>query len=103
MVESIELRMCGGAEVRKVSPPPRDEAFAVAEGACPYCGASPFRVGGKGKHVAAGEEGHDTYVARAACASARCGREVGVLAAKVSTVFGLEEDERVTAGPWRVY
>jgi len=99
----IELRMSGGAETRSVKAPPRDEVFAIAEGACPYCGASPFRVGGTGKHIAAGDEGHDTYVARAKCASAACGREVGVLVARVDTIFGLEEDERVTAGPWRVY
>ena len=102
-IESIELRMCGGAEVRPVKPPPRDEMWAIAEGACPYCKASPFRIGGKGKHIAAGNEGHNTYVARAECANPECNREVGVLAAKVSTIFGLEEDERVTAGPWRVY
>lgn len=47
------------------------------------------------------QESHDTYRAAAVCA--KCGAPRGVLRARLGTLFGLEEDERVMAGPWRVY
>lgn len=69
--------------------------FAVQ---CPGCKAGPpLAVRGLGIHT----REHAAYVARAACV--RCGAVVGSLRAEVETVFGLEEDERVLAGPWRVY
>lgn len=44
---------------------------------------------------------HDTYVAPAFCVG--CGNGRGTLRVKVDTLFGIEEDERVLHGRWRVY
>lgn len=68
--------------------------FAEAPEPC-ACGSR--LVGGTGREV----ESHGTYRARGLCAGCREPR--GVIRAQVETVFGLEEDERVLAGPWRVY
>ena len=43
--------------------------------------------------------GHDTYEADASCGC--CGKRVGTLRVKVSTIFGIEED--VLNGRCRVY
>lgn len=68
--------------------------FVEAEEAC-ACGSR--LVGGTGREI----EGHDVYRARGLCVGCRAYR--GVIRVQVATVFGLEEDERVMAGPWRVY
>ncbi len=82
-------------DVRKVES--RGDA-ALAEGACPKCKATPFMIAGGGQRI----EGHDTYAADGACLS--CRKPIGVIRAKVSTLFGLEEDERVLYhGRARVY
>lgn len=61
------------------------------------CACGSELVGGTGKQI----ENRDTYRAEALCG--KCREPRGVLRAQVETVFGLEEDERVLAGPWRVY
>lgn len=43
---------------------------------------------------------HDTYESDAHCA---CGKPVGKIRVRVSTIFGIEEDERVLYGRCRVY
>lgn len=65
--------------------------------ACPVCKVAPVRARGTGKRI----ESHDTYAANAVFVC--CGAPAGVLRVKVDTIFGIEEDERVLAGPWRVY
>lgn len=81
-------------DVRKVQP---IDEHAIAEGACPKCKHDPFLVAGTGQSV----ESHDTYRADAVCLS--CKERVGVLRVQVETIFGVEEDERVQGGPWKVY
>lgn len=71
--------------------------FATFSGACPCCRAVPFRVAGEGQE----REGHDTYAARARCID--CDKHVGTVHARVDTIFGIEEDERVLHGRCRVY
>ena len=44
--------------------------------------------------------GHDTYASVAACL---CGERLGTIVVKMSTIFGLEEDEAVLYGRCRVY
>lgn len=44
---------------------------------------------------------HDTYYAPVKCLA--CGVQLGELHAKVSTIFGIEEDDRVLHGRPRVY
>jgi len=64
---------------------------------CPACKREPpLLVSGWRSH-----RGHDTVTARAVARC--CDTDIGTIAVKMSTIFGLEEDERVTAGPWRVY
>jgi hypothetical protein len=61
------------------------------------CGCGATGIAGKGKRIAT----RDTYEADAFCVG--CGEQVGVLRAKVETIFGLEEDEAVLNGRWKVY
>jgi len=69
---------------------------------CPRCGRKPHpeqgvHVQGRGRRIA----DHDVYEADgyAYC----CGAALGLIRARVSTIFGLEEDERVLYGRARVY
>lgn len=47
------------------------------------------------------EKTHDTYIADAVCCG--CGKQRGAIRAKVSTIFGIEEDERMLSSVARVY
>ncbi len=70
----------------------------LVDAACPAAGcAPPLKVGGSGRRI----ESHDTYAADAFCMC--CGARVGTLRVVCSTIFGVEEDERVLNGRCRVY
>ena len=71
--------------------------FATVETACPHCEHDPLRASGHGVCV----DGHAAYTADAFCFD--CGKRVGTLRVQVSTIFGIEEEERVMSGPWKVY
>jgi len=73
------------------------ESHLVVRGACPKCAHEPFCVAGSGRHIG----GRDFYVSDAVCLE--CRERVGEIQVKVETIFGLEEDERMLNGPWRVY
>lgn len=73
---------------------------------CPNCGWRPPTVLGiltgikvHGRHQRI--ESRDTY--RSEAISICCDQVVGVIRVQMSTIFGIEEDERVLNGPWRVY
>lgn len=68
---------------------------------CVECGMSPMRVAGSGIHFASGKDRHDTYEANAYCT--QCKVRVGTLRVRMSTLFGIEEDERVLNGRCRCY
>lgn len=70
--------------------------FVIVDGACPHCEAEPFKAQGRGM-----SHDHDTYYAQARCLG--CDKAVGQIELHVSTVFGIEEDERVLNGRCRVY
>ena len=76
--------------------------FVYVPGACAKCGA---KVGGKFK--VQGRPGsrvrtYNTYESDARCVA--CQQSIGKLVATVSTIFGIEEDERVILyGRPRVY
>lgn len=71
---------------------------AIAVGECPSCAATPLKIVGRGRTI----EGHDTYVSPAVCVA--CDDEIGTIRARVSTLFGLSEDEAVLVhGRARVY
>lgn len=82
---------------RDCTPPFVGADHAMVVGACPECGITPFKVAGKGMHIAE----HDEYHADGYCLA--CKARVGTIIAVVSTIFGLEEDERMLAGRCRVY
>jgi hypothetical protein len=65
--------------------------------ACPQCKLSPVKAHGKGITART----HDTYIAEAVTDC--CGASVGQMQTKVSTIFGIEEDEAVLHGRPRVY
>lgn len=80
----------------------------LAPGTCPHCGAGEKDAApatGPVFQVSGGDPTRksDRYVAVATCCA--CKAHVGRLEAVFETIFGLEEDERMT-GPgarWRVY
>lgn len=72
------------------------EGYQAVEAEDP-CACGCKMVAGTGREI----EGRDTYRAQGLCVQCRAPR--GIIRAQVETIFGLEEDERVLAGPWRVY
>lgn len=77
---------------------PAEDVLAVeVPGVKCQCGAEPLFVSGCGKRI----HNHDTYRADAVCP--KCDGHVGVLYLQVSTLFGLEEDERVFSMGVRIY
>lgn len=91
----ITITLADGS-VRRLSPLPSGER-AIAEGSCPACGAAELPVAGRGRYV----ETRDTYAARGVALC--CGEDIGIIRARVDTIFGVEEDERVLHGRCRVY
>jgi hypothetical protein len=75
---------------------PENERWIDVNGCCPACKAKELRVIGE---KARQEIGHDTVTAPALC----CGAKIGTVHVTLSTIFGLEEDERVLHGRPRVY
>jgi len=71
--------------------------FVEAKTDCPHCKASaPIKVqGGESFHD------HDTYTCAAFCVG--CKGSLGKMKVQVDTIFGIEEDNRVLNGRWRVY
>ncbi len=77
---------------------PESEKWIDVDGRCPSCNADGLRVIGDKRRQ---QIGHDTVTAPALALC--CGREVGAVHVEMSTIFGLEEDERVLHGRPRVY
>jgi hypothetical protein len=77
---------------------PESERWIDVQGQCPACNSEEFRVIGD---VTRQKIGHDTVKAPALALC--CGAEVGEVHVELSTIFGLEEDERVLHGRARVY
>jgi len=77
---------------------PKDGATAilVPKQSCPHC-KKELTVTGGGKHI----KNQDTYAAPAICVA--CNMYVGELELQVSTLFGLEEDERVLSMGVKIY
>lgn len=88
-------REVGDPETRTVTV---DGSIFTAEMSCPGCRAQPFKLRQVTNKVRYSEE---LYRAGAECIA--CGDPVGYVYEKPDTIFGIDEDERVLAGPWRVY
>lgn len=72
--------------------------FAEAKTHCPKCKVAPLGVHGRGKRI--GDDDRH-YVSDAFCHT--CSERIGTIKAFPSTIFGLEEDERILYGRCRVY
>jgi hypothetical protein len=81
----------------KVVPPYEGASHADVPGQnCPHC-KKELRVQGTGKHI----KSFDTYASVGICVA--CEKPVGEIQAKVNTLFGLEEDERVFSMGVKIY
>ncbi len=93
---TLEIQRHSGNETRLVTP---GELFGIAEGLCPGCGATPFKVVG-GEVIGASTAGMRVAGGVSLC----CRQNVGYLRAEPETLFGAEEDRAVLAvGRARVY
>lgn len=72
-----------------------ETAQVKATGKVQTCGGA--TIHGTGKRI----ESYDTYASDAKCAT--CGTDVGIIRAKVPTLFGLEEDERIFSMGVKIY
>lgn len=83
---------------RRVVEPYSGADHGIADGACPHCGAEPFKVAGSNMHPSADDRAWEAD-GKALC----CGASVGVIRAEPDTLFGVREDEAVLHGRARVY
>lgn len=81
---------CEGERVAIATPFEGADHAVVTGGACPGCGASPFKIAGDGRRPSIDDRAWeaDGY---ALC----CKRCVGVIRVEPSTLFGVREDEAV--------
>ena len=93
----MKITVSVGGTKRAATRPFEGADHVVATGACPHCSIEPFKVRGSG----ISRNDHDSYYADAECVA--CGKFVGTIRAKMDTLFGIEEDERVLNGPYKVY
>jgi len=91
----MSIKLLGKKKI-PIRPPPQSEYVEIDE-ECPNCKDRPVILTGGGKHIA----GYDTYEAPAICC--KCEKVVGTFYAKVSTIFGLEEDEAVMRMGAKIY
>ena len=98
----MQITLTDGEGRKLVAKQPHENAdrVIVENGACPKCKLAPLVCRGRGMTIDPNAS-HDTYRADATCCG--CDAPVGVLRVKVSTIFGIEEDERVLNGRCRVY
>ena len=87
----------GKVQELKLPFPEADAAVVQPPAPCPHCGAEEMKVQGTGKHI----ESQDTYASNAITTC--CSKHVGTIRAKVNTLFGIEEDERVFSMGVRIY
>lgn len=92
----MKVFLVTAAGQRPITPPDHITTAATCEGDCPSCRA-PLRVVGKNKRTV-----DDRYYAADGHCEA-CLAHVGEIQAHPSTIFGIEEDERVLHGRPRVY
>jgi hypothetical protein len=86
----------GNRKIRLKQPEEGVAKVEVPKEVCPHCKEN-LVVAGGGKRI----KNHDTYAAPAVCLA--CNHWVGELELKVSTLFGLEEDERVFSMGFKIY
>ena len=82
----------------KCAPPYETADHAVVDGACPECGADPFKIAGKNNHITADDR---AWEADGYCLG--CMKPVGLIRFEPETLFGIHEDLAVLHGRPRVY
>lgn len=92
----IELQPTTGPRIRARLPYEGAE-YVVLSAPCPSCDTPAAPIAGKGVDTTT----HSTHEAEAIATC--CGARVGRLIVTLDTLFGIEEDNRVLNGPWRVY
>jgi hypothetical protein len=99
MAQKVRFHPSDGSKARRCTPPHDGASYVVVEGpSCPCSPESPFHAAGvRGSMV----KGHDTCTSDAGCIG--CKVVTGKLVVTVSTIFGIEEDERVLSERCRVY
>jgi hypothetical protein len=95
---TMEITVSVEGKVHAANRPNPESNFVVVDIPCPHCKSAPLEVRGRGKP----ERGHDFYK-NTDTITLCCGEAVDWIRVKLDTLFGLEEDERVLRGPWRVY
>lgn len=90
---------------RKCVVPYEGAKHVLADGCCPLClvdeagfGRRVFKIAGGNPSASADDR---AWEATAVCLG--CRKIVGTLRVETDTLFGVQEDERVLNGPWRVY
>ena len=93
MKNKIELAAKWEEKTYSCTLPYPDAAAAEVKGvaSCPYCATKPFLAGGSGMSATPCGRG---WVAHAGCVS--CRAHVGTLTVWTNTLFGVEEDQRVS-------
>lgn len=87
----VDLLLEAGGETLTATVPYAGAAHVEVDAECPHCHVKPLHVAGvRGTE----EEGFDTITAKAGCVG--CRGLLGKLVVTMSTVFGIEEDRRVT-------
>lgn len=94
----MKIHLVSGRRRLKVIVPFSGSDHAVVEGKCQHCGVEPFKIAGRGQHIAADDL---AYEATGYCLV--CMKMVGTIRAEPETIFGVHEDEAVLYGRCRVY
>jgi hypothetical protein len=102
----IKLLMGDGSKARRVREPFPGADHALADGACPECGAQgdgeetrgTFAIAGTGRRPSKDDR---AWEADGVCLA--CRKHVGVIRVETNTLFGVREDEAVLRGRCRVY
>jgi len=78
---------------------PEQSGHVEAAMKCLFCGAEPLRAKGVGSNIVKGRDYYLNDNAVTLC----CNKPIDFIKSEFDTIFGLEEDEQVLNGPWRVY
>jgi len=97
-LKSITLKLHDGRTCSCTLPFPECEYVVASKFKCECSRAQDLQVAGYGDSHNPDDR---TTESKAGCA--RCGGSIGTLIVKHNTLFGIEEDRRVTAGRCRVY
>ena len=94
----ITVTMTDEQVPRKASLPFPTAEHVSVQYTCPHCGETPLLVVGK---AGTGDQTDRDMVRTAVCKV--CSKKIGTIRVEFDTLFGQREDERVLAGPYKVF